>query len=63
MIDIIETIYDQPSERRIIDRDDWTDREWKTIMEIFGLKKEDDADRIVVRKYTAEKHIIDRVES
>lgn len=57
-MEVIETIYDRPSERRIIDRDDWTDSEWKTIMDIFGLKKEDDADRIVVRKYRVEKHLI-----
>ncbi len=57
MIDMIETTYDRPSERRILDRGDWTDSEWKTIMEIFGLKKEDDVHRIVVRKYTVEKHL------
>ena len=60
MIEMIETIYDEPSDRRILDRDDWTDSEWKTILEIFGIEE---ADRIVVRKYSVEKHIMNEVKA
>ena len=52
-MEVIETFYDQPWERVILDRDEWADSEWEMILKIFNSKE---ADRIIIREYSIELH-------
>lgn len=50
-MNVIETIYDLPSERIVLGKDDWDNNDWEFILNLFGVKN---VDRIVVCDYRTE---------